>query len=254
MDKWAEFLQGLRPHRAAGICSGGEVGFFNLLLHAQREVVLVDHSYKSLYFAMVKYLALQKYGPDVYERITKATTEAEFRALAEEFEDALPPKVRTAFLHRGRYDVHGYLIPSRSPEATGVSAFASRRRDIQDVWSRLPKERVVKSCARLHKVTFLHGDLTDLATKGTFGLLYLSNALEHISGKTRNYPVVQEIEKVVRPGGHVILSHRYNDSIYDKRPGPDHWEQVNEAAIHSQGVAQLRWCYKLYRIPEKVAA
>jgi SAM-dependent methyltransferase len=249
LEAWQELLQGLPLYKVAGICSGGEVGLFALLPQVRRELVLVDHSYKSLYFAMVKYLALEKYGAEeTYTRLTRATGD-EFKALAAEFDGVLPPATCEVWRKR-RYDGNAYYDNRTGEE--GSDAFSRRAHSVKHMWATLPKERLIKACTKLNKVTFVHGDLTDLATKGKFGLLYLSNALEHNS-RTKHHPLLEQIDQLVKPGGHVLTAEAagFYSNVPPKR---GEWEVVNTVSVKDIRGTECRWKYVLYKTPDKAAA
>ena len=59
---FAEFLKDVEVNRAAAICSGGEIGLFVLLPKVKRELVLIDHHYETMSFAMMKWLLIQTVG------------------------------------------------------------------------------------------------------------------------------------------------------------------------------------------------
>src|SRR4051812_49342641 len=57
-----DLIKGKDIKRAAGICSGGEIGFFSMLPHVKEELILVDHSFKNMTFALTKYLLIAEFG------------------------------------------------------------------------------------------------------------------------------------------------------------------------------------------------
>lgn len=244
LERWETLLQGLRLYKVAGICSGGEVGFFNLLPRVQRELVLVDHSYKALYFAMVKYLALQKYGPEeTYKRLTagyarypETTPRGAFKALAAEFDPILTPELRACW-QRGSY----------SDPRDGPDVFEGRAPAIGEFWLRQKKEPLIKTCAKLHKVRFVHGDLTDLAKYGKFGLVYLSNALEsNHRNRDRRSSIPAQVARCLKPEGYVLASHSV--SAGPRVTYPSNWEVLNSITPTVRSAGELGWTYNLLQV------
>jgi SAM-dependent methyltransferase len=256
LSKWQELVQGLRVYRAAGICSGGEVGLFALLPIVRSSLTLVDHSYRSLYYAMVKYLALEKYGAEeTYRRLTNATHE-DLKRLAAEVEADLPEAVRGVWKTRTRHDYDYYDNRPRVVEPG--EPFTRKGTSVPSFWRKQKPDPLVRSCKKLSRVTFMHGDLSDLTKRGQFDLIYLSNALEH---QTRDggYASHRAIEQALKPGGHILLSGRRGYARYGQpapRIGraPQHWEPVVETELRSDGGNEIAWGYALYKVPEAVAA
>jgi hypothetical protein len=236
LERWDTLLKGLRVSRIAGICSGGEVGFLSLLPRARRELVLVDHSYKSLYFAIVKYLALRKYGAEeTYKRLTELTPEGA-QALAAEFEAEIPGPLKAVWEQRLGYTRY----------RNGADALASRQYEVTAYWKRQAPAKVVKMCAKLDRVRFVHGDLSDLSRFGKFGLVYLSNALES-NHRTRDRvcSVPAQVAACLRAGGYVLTTH----SEYAGRSrAPADWELVESMAYGDRNAGELRWKYNLYKV------
>jgi SAM-dependent methyltransferase len=112
-------------------------------------------------------------------------------------------------------------------------------------WSKFTTTEVQRCSDRLNKVSFMHGDMADLAKQGKFGLFYLSNALEHYDRTNRN-PLIEGVNEVVRPGGFVVLCHRPYGASPGKK-GPDgQWRLVN--SIKGRDDAnKIAWTYSLYQ-------
>lgn len=250
-ERWDQLLQGLRFHNVGGICSGGEVGLFSLLPLAQRKLVLVDHSYKSMYFALVKYLTLAKYGPEeAYKRLTDYPSyvswevseqkKAAFTALAAEFDGVIPAAFHEAW-NRGRdYYSHRQQHPA-------AAYFASRADGVASFWSRQSPGKVIKTCAKLGKIQFVHGDLTDLAKFGRFGLLYLSNALEsNHRNRDRTMSIPDKVAACLKPDGYVCTTH--SASRYERVKYPENWELVNKASATDRFAGETGWTYNLFQV------
>ena len=218
---WRSFLRDLHIQRAAGICSAGEIGFFSLLTHARKELLLIDHSYASLAVAMCKYLALQEHGWKVVRE--RLSTHSGCKDLFREYREKLPEKVKEPFSLA--------FLDSWYTEG------------IIDEWKAVPPAVLRKACNKLDRVQFLHGDLSDLKDRGEFDLLYLSNALEHTGRNGSGYTICSQVEAAVKNGGHVLVS----GHIHRK---PANWVQVKrQNGVYEPGRRSLiTWVYNLYRI------
>lgn len=88
--RWRELLKKTPIYRAAGICSSGEVGFFGILPLVRRELVLIDHSYKSIQVAALKYLLLREKGArGTLQLLTKAQRAEKVRVAVKSLPAAL---------------------------------------------------------------------------------------------------------------------------------------------------------------------
>lgn len=241
LGMWTSLVEDLHLERAAGICSSGEVGFFSMLPRVKKELVLVDHSYRSLAIAMMKYLVMRERGVNkAYDLFTCEDYERIKTELAS-FVDALPSRVAQGFQQ---------LIDKPGGGDMSSTCFKEVK-PLAHEWRALPPEKARSARRRLDRVTFLHGDLTDLAKQGPFDLVYLSNALEH-SNRRKGYIRTQatEMEAAVKPGGYVLTTCGTRSIDRDKLPG--HWERVK--VMESPQTTKIKWVYGLFRIPEKAAA
>ena len=219
---WRDLVKRLPVHKAAGICSSGEVGFFSILPAVREELVLIDHSYDSLAVALVKYLILRERGPKETHKLFTSGNETSLANAVDSVKGELPPKVRDS-----RYTTLSYFHVS----------------SVVREWNNTPTGLVKKAGEKLDKVSFLHGDLTDLVDRGPFGLLYLSNALEHW-GRNDRAPVAEQVEKAVKPGGYVIACGSRT---------PARWERVKSftAGFDRKNPQYITWTQTLYRVPRK---
>lgn len=250
LGMWTSLVEDLHLERAAGICSSGEVGFFSLLPRVKKELVLIDHSYRSLAIAMMKYIVMRERGVNkAYDLFTcgdygRVTTELS------SFVGNLPERVAQGFQQ---------LIEKREMGAMASSDFRATDKLALE-WRALPATQARSARRRLDRVTFLHGDLTtDLAKEGPFDLVYLSNALSHTSyGRDRhNYEGIkpEKMEAAVKPGGYVLTTCGTGklDSDYDRTPMPEHWEPVKIMEAPKDG-NKIGWIYGLYRVHERKEA
>lgn len=179
LDFWNEALHGITVDNAAGICSGGEVAFFALLPHVRKSLTLIDHAYTALYHAIGKYHAIEKLGSVSAVKLLKSchtVRDQQFRDLCAEGNQGLPTKPL------GLYD--------------------EGRGQMRAVWADISRADVVKFRRNRHKVSFLHGDLDDLAEKGPFDLVYLSNALDYSGRSGRPH----KFKEMVKPGGYLLYT------------------------------------------------
>jgi hypothetical protein len=213
---WQEFLKEIPPCRTAGICSAGEIGLFGLLTRTQRDLVLVDHSYSSLSIAMFKYLALREYGVTKTHRLFTTGSSEQLYEAFQSLSKHMPPQVRDCFPGSN-------MIPARL---------------LHTEWKAIPTPTLRQAHTKLDRVRFIHGDLSDLSKMRPFGLLYLSNALEH-TGRERKSPTIKLIQKAVKPGGFVIAA--------------GHQVRALGEILKSQRGAyvahKISWHYTLYQVP-----
>lgn len=229
---WTGLIKELDLDRAAGICSGGEVAFFSLLPHVKTELVLVDHSYYSLYFALCKFLLLSELGVDETIRLLSAeNTASELEPIVKSLIDRLPPRVQDVAQQWSSRGGYGLTLSGYSSRGSTTNPELTR------YWEKAPVELVKQSTEKLGQLRFLHGDLTDLVERGPFDLVYLSNALEHSDRWGRN-PLLYKTEAVVKPGGY-ILDCSYREHLRNR------WECLETI----QG-SSTSWVYHLYRVPE----
>lgn len=259
---WRELLKGTPIYRAAGICSSGEVGLFGILPLVRRELVLIDHSYKSLHVAAVKWLLLKERGAKETHRLCTTGTFAELLAATKAMVPTLPIELKECFPEGA------WLQPRETPRYYGVShsyphttAYAGSsggtydHHKVQDEWHKLSLRVVEKAVQKLDRVKFIHGDLSDLVSEGPFGLLYLSNALSHEGRNNKNNgytyynqlrkEIMEQIEAIVKPGGYVVLAtsggygygYDTETGVFAKRG----WELLNKIKGGS-------WSQQLWRV------
>lgn len=272
---WRKLTSGLRLNRAGGICSGGEVGFFSLLPSVRKELILVDHNYHSLRYAMIKYLLLKKHG---FEGCLALFNDHE--RLKEEVKackDVCPKAIRTA--GRGTEDYHtdpedGYggansFFGARILKACHTGDGWTKGTQMCDSWARLSPYVRRQAVRKLDKVKFIHGDFVALKDHGPFDLFYVSNASEGGNGNL-NHKNRDDIAALVKDGGYVLSSteqrparamrdyskpitkrdsygYTYKDyEIIEPEPEKHTWDLVEVSPFVDAGMP--RWKYHLYRI------
>lgn len=255
VEHWRSLVKGKHIRRAAGIASGGEVGYFALLPTVREELVLVDHAYASLRYAMQKYLVIKHCGFDEAQRLFTKGTRKEVQEVINKIRDAIPAKVRNA-RDSYDYDYYGRYDGDRLARVAGDNGNYCRGA-LPAIWNNVPKRVGQKVVQKLDKVTFVHGDFRSL--EGPFDLFYLSNAWESGNGNRGNI-VVAEIDKLVKRGGHVLITGRepYRSNYMSYSAGvssnpktrvtgiPEDWECLDIQKVKSPyGMAE--WQYELYQ-------
>lgn len=246
---WRDFVKNLHIQRAAGICSSGEVGLFAMLPTTRKELVLIDHSKRSLSIAMLKYLLIQKQGASEARKLLTCGDAAKVKSTMNEIKADLPKDVQDAFNALLRRNDGYYGSPTRHPFTERKYANVSPRKlvdqpnsAIKQYWEATPIRLIRRCQAKLDRVKFVHGDLSSLEQHGPFDLLYLSNALEHIGVRSAAHEKFVAIDRALKPGGHVLVAghteyHR-TLAVCDKV-----WERVESA----KAKVGLRWEQVLYR-------
>lgn len=216
---WREFLKGKRFDRAGGICSGGEVGLWAMLPSVQKELLLIDHSYKPLAYAMVKFMLIRKLGfTHAHKVLSGLRGWRDLDAhLGKEWWNKLPEKLR----------LPEFFTPNKS------NFYDNPISKIRYHWqTELKGGRFPTS--KLPLVRFLHGDFRDL--DGQFDLFYASNALDGGNGNrydVKSSALVGRVNELVKPGGFVLAtslaipSKRRYERYYDYYAyKPDNWTEV----------------------------
>lgn len=276
---WRLLVKGTPLYRAAGICSSGEVGLFSILPSVRRKLVLVDHSYTSLNVAMTKYLLLVKLGAKEVHRLFTVGAHQEIHEAILGVRDQLPPEVAKSTGDYGAsnwcsmsktYDVYNNRIRRYELAERPVSTNYYFE-EIQQHWKKhISLSLVQQACKKLHLVKFLHGDLQDLAEEGPFGLVYLSNALEH-NNRDRKHPALSQVQACLKPGGYIIAAGWLHATspygvtgkgVYNHRTGQyDYPENKTVIEVKScdsgrsnLGGGTLYWKQAMYQLAEPKAA
>lgn len=173
-----------RYNKIGSIASSGEILLLCLLQRAVESIVAVDHSYQSLHTAYLKALLLKKHGADVIRDAVLNKPWDNWQKLLAGAKKELP----TAIVTTPRYSAGSYDLPN-----------------IRREWYYTPKAALKRGVRNLGKLSFVHGDVVDLAEYGPFDLLYTSNAHEHVSRETRKR-TVDEFVSLLSVGGILLIA------------------------------------------------
>lgn len=182
-----KLISGKHFRRFGGIAGGGDQ-LLQSFLPVSREAVVVDHCYKSLWGLWVKILLLDALGADGFLQLLWSDA-IQFTKAVNQVAPHVPANVKGQVT-----DSWGILY---TPDLNLPN--------LQPYWTNVDPLKLRESVRKLHRVTVLHGDLTDLASRGPFDLFYLSNALEHFDRLSR-YPDPTMVLKPVVRGGTVVLT------------------------------------------------
>lgn len=210
--------------RIVSICSGGEVPFFVLLSRAS-ELVAIDHSYLSLASAYWKAVMLRDLGPDAVRALIVA---GDYKAMLEHVKliiPELPPSLKNNINLSGTY-------------ATFDSyKFSEMRRE----WGLMPMPVLRAAYRNLGRLRFVHGDISDAATKGPFDLLYFSNAVEHQDRNWRVPMLANVASTLLKEGGICVTASASPLGPYGVQPYPGYTTYQAPEGL------ELLECHKGYR-------
>lgn len=244
MQAFHDLLGDLKFDRVAGICSAGEIGLFVLLPRVKRQLTLIDHSYATMAFALLKVMLIKEVGGrrahelitksatgyDYYEREQSPTSNkegTELYRLINTLHKRLPESVRTAG------------SDARFPD-TFVNRYGRVHSYIKAEWSKLKPEQVEEAEKKLDLVEFVHGDISDLSKRRPYDLLYLSNAMQYAGRK--GYIIPEKlIPACVKPGGYVMLT----TGTYGMSGEESKIRQVTKEVKNCQGRGSLGWLHYL---------
>lgn len=229
---WRDFVKGRRIDRAGAICSGGEVGFFALLPTVRQELALIDHSYASLSYAMLKYMILCERGwKDTQRLFSSSSHRTELEAIITALLDRLPASVLGGSDHLD----YSYTKGRVGVRLTGGSSV------MRQMWSEVTPSVASSFYSKLGKVRFIHGDMKALAGYEPFDLFYMSNAHDGGNGN-RSMPMLEDIQRALKPGGLVLSTH------IPAGQKPDGWTLLDSRRTGSNYVGGS-WIYELHQVP-----
>lgn len=225
-----------RVKKVGSIASGGEVPLTVLLPAVKGELIAVDHSLGSLAWAFFKVHLLQRFPTTTeFKKWLKDVDEAEFTKVFKEVIATLP------------FSAPNYLV------GWGMS---SNLEHIRNQWLSTPAALLSKARERLDLITFIHGDITDIAPYGPFDLLYVSNALAHVTSKTNQEHTGDAIKPLLTARGKVIATHDLTPVL-----GPPQanklttWDSIKYVRVTNPTTrwGNITWNYNLYQKPSAQA-
>lgn len=219
---WRDAVKQFPIYRAAAICSAGEVGLLGILPLVRKELVLVDHSRKSLYIAVVKYMLLREKGWKETRRLLIDAKPLERWAAVQEILPLLPPTLRDAFTQHHNDNPFSWC------------------NEFGATWKPIPTRVIRKAASKLERVQFQQADLNDLIEQGPFDLLYISNAQDH-SGRN-GVPILSQLAQAVKPGRYLMMATTSASSNYRTRAAGLELVTSNKSRMCS-------WAHNLYRVP-----
>lgn len=149
-----------------------------------------------------------QYPDDFAVRFNPATPlQKELRDL---LEDA-GPAVRILDVGAGPASVLGKVWEGRTVELTAVDALGEEYGSLLRKWGSMPP---------VPTVTCDSESLSALFAPATFDLAYARNTLDHSYDPVR---AIGEMAGVVKPGGHVYLTHSINEAVREKYDGFHQW-------------------------------
>ncbi len=229
---WRDIVKGLNIYKAGGICSSGEVGLLSILPSVKVNLTLVDHSYSSLFYALMKYFIIKEKGAEEAYKLFTERNQQRFIEALKEARKFIPQKVQEAFDDIHRFEGWRCLSEEYLPQT----------------WKTIPQEDLKKAEKKLSRVKFIHGDLTDLG-EGQLDLVYMSNAHEanhHDRNKKRL--MLENIQKILKPSGYVLCATNKADNLYSfEQKG---WEVIEMKSVStSNNYNLIRWNQILFRMP-----
>lgn len=252
VELWRSMVKGLRVERAAAICSGGEVGLLALLPTVRRELVLIDHSRRSLLIAMLKHLLIRQRGATKVRELLGKGSYEDIKAALTAVKDGLPPDLLAIYNQMGT-DPRGFGNEIEPFGVTDIWYSANRsyrpHPGLQKYWCAVPVRLVQRSGAKLGKVSFIHGDMSVLAERGKFNLIYLSNAFNHVGVTNPQHKTFKAIDEALAPGGYAMVADSTTGVGISMRVcNQAGWETV-QSAVGDRNKASMRWMQTLYRKP-----
>lgn len=209
--RWREVLKDVKVKVAAGIAGGGEISFFGILPSVSEKLVLVDHSYVSLWALVGKYGTIETLGP---EKAVKLLQMAPATVHGGGYNEA-GKRVKG-----GLYNRYGEMVDNNpfSHKLVGTtqelySCFLAANKGTPTETDRMEEcgwwplhdmhtrwgEITVEDCEGLLKsevdLQVYHGDISDLVEHAPVELLYLSNALQYNGRNGKDFKLGEIVQK-----------------------------------------------------------
>lgn len=184
--------------RAVAIAGGGEVSLFVLLPRVRKELVVVDHSYAALAAFYTKAFLLEQMGPKALRDLIINKPLAEWVKATDSVLPQLPEPL-------GKYvgEASSKTDYTHANKLRGTNTHVNLRKE----WFYADEKALSLAVKKLHKLTLIHGDLTDIKDKGPFDFLYLSNAAEHF-GRSMKKLTQAELDPMLAPNSLVLTANK----------------------------------------------
>ena len=201
------------------IASSGDV-LLSALLPRSEKVYAVDHNNSSIAVAMLKAIMLDQMGVRAFKALLIDQSFNQFYKKASTFVSEMPPALQSGLTRHGAsvLNSHDYT-------------------DLRREWLNYPDGALETSRRRLDAVTFVHGDLQDLAQFGPMDLLYVSNACEHRNRDGKS-PTLKYLSPLVREDGTLLVA---RSTTYSRHEDPLFWKHQKRFLA-----TRLGWNYDLY--------
>ena len=197
---FAHLLGRKRFEKSGGIASGGEILFSTILPRTKGEVVMVDHSYKALVVCWIKASLLSSLGPRGLKTLFLFGGHEKFMEKVMEIVPSLPPELSVKFAPCMKGNTYsGTFTPNEFPA-------------LRKEWFYISEVALRASLKRLDRLTFIHGDLSDLPTN--LDLLYVSNATGH-TNRDNKYPTYDGVSEHLKVGGTLLSTGSVPTSIFN---------------------------------------
>lgn len=268
-----------RFKKAASICSGGEIPLLVLLPRCE-EVVAVDHALQAILNAVVKTILLCELGVDGFMDLLKRQVMKP--ALVVEaltpFLDLIPLGLRETMAGKIERDPEQIRVLTGYTRIEDVPKFyldngypvnpkfqnLGEHANTAKVWGVASKAAIRETRKKLldGRLLFVHGDFSDLISKGPFDLFYASNARQHSPrhqkelnkkhGTSSNYiygsDAVDVFDQMLRPGGCLLET---GDPITTNIENWKSLQKHDKASTDPRPNLIMHWRYFLYQKVER---
>lgn len=213
-QRWKEVLKNIKVKTAGGIAGGGEISLFGILPSVSEKLVLVDHSYISLWALIGKFGTIEKLGAE--KAVNLMRTPAPINIVRSGGYNAAGRRVKG-----GQYNQYGEFVGDMNPyshllteptkelyacflEANKGLVTETDRMEECGYWplqalSQRWQEVEVEDCEALLnskvELQVCHGDISDLTEHAPLELLYLSNALQYAGRNGKEFKIGEIVEK-----------------------------------------------------------
>lgn len=197
-----ELLKGLKGIKRVGsIASGGEVPI--AFLSKGYDVVAIDHAYLALASTYAKIELLKQLGAGKTRDLVLNQPYEDSLKVFKDIAAGAPEKLRP---HIEKFSLSNHI-------------------DLRRELYFMPFPVLARAAKHLENIVLLHGDLSDLAKRGPFDCLYISNATEHTGRSGR--VTLQSVADLVKLDGYVLTTSYYTPALGSGPGNPlKGWEKI----------------------------